>query len=68
MRSIACCLLLPIECKPKVTDIVEAKNLNTNTTEELLGSFITHEHNLGRDWKEKEVEKKKDFLLKRHTW
>lgn len=52
-----------------MTDIEEAKNLNIITSEVLLGSFIIHEHSLGRDWKEKEVKKKKkDFPLKTHTW
>lgn len=49
----------PIEWRPKVTVIKEAKNLKTITTEELLGSLITNKHTLERDHKEKEVDKKK---------
>lgn len=50
---------LPIEWRLKVTAIEEVKNLKTITTEELLGSLITHGHTLERDRKEKEVDKKK---------
>lgn len=47
-----------------MTVIEKAKNLKTITNQELLGSLITHEHTLERDWKEKEVEKKeKDLAL-----
>lgn len=57
--------LLPIEWRPKVTAIEEAKNLTTITIKELLGSFITHEHTLQRDCKEKEIDnkKKRDIAL-----
>lgn len=56
---------LPIEWKPKVTAIIEVNNLKTITTEELLGSLITHEHTLRKNQKEKEVDimKKKDLPL-----
>lgn len=50
---------LPIKWRSKVTAIEEAKNLKANTTEELLGSLISHDHTLEKDKKEKEVSKKK---------
>lgn len=45
--------------------IEKTKNLKTITTEELLGSLITHEHTLEMDQKEKEADKKtkKDLTL-----
>lgn len=39
--------------------IEEVKNINTITVGELLGPLITHEHNLVKDWKGKEADKKK---------
>lgn len=55
----------PIEWRPKLTAIEEAKYLKAVTTEELVGSLIIHEHTLERDWKGKEVDKKKkkDLVL-----
>lgn len=45
--------------------IEKTKNLKTITTEELLGSLITHEHTLETDQKEKQTYKKnkKDLTL-----
>lgn len=50
---------LPIEWRPKLATIKEAKNLKAITTKKLLGSLIIHKHTLKRDWKELEVDKKK---------
>lgn len=52
---------LLIEWKPKVTTIEEATYLKANIMEELLWSFIIHEHAVEKD-KEKEVSKKKKNL------
>lgn len=51
---------LLIEWRPKVSAIEKAKNLKTITMEELLGSFITHEHTPEKDKNKKEVSKKKE--------
>lgn len=56
---------LPNEQILNVMTIEKTKNLKTITTEELLGSLITHEHTLEMDQKEKEADKKtkKDLTL-----
>ncbi|EOY00257.1 Uncharacterized protein TCM_010085 [Theobroma cacao] len=47
---------LPKNCKPKVTAILEAKDLNVITLDEICGSLLTHELEL----KEKEEEDKRE--------
>lgn len=54
---------------PKVMTIEEAEDLTTTTMEELLGSFITHEHTLHMDKDEMKTSKKmkNDLTLNPHA-
>ncbi|GAV81416.1 UBN2 domain-containing protein, partial [Cephalotus follicularis] len=60
---------LPRIWMPKVTDIEEAKDLNTLPLEDLLGSLTTHEFSIMKidDEEENEKRKKKVIALKSST-